>query len=68
VHHADLYRLRGDGDEEELGLQELPGPHGVLAVEWSERLRHTPWSHVFRVSLEHAGEDLRRIEVHETSA
>lgn len=67
VHHADLYRLRGDGDEAELGLQELPGPQGVLAVEWAERLRDTPWSHVFRVSLEHAGEDLRRVTVREVS-
>ena len=57
LHHADLYRLRGDGDERELGLEELPGPRGVLAVEWAERLRETPWPHVVRVSLEHAGED-----------
>ena len=28
LHHADLYRLRGDGDERELGLEELPGPRG----------------------------------------
>jgi tRNA threonylcarbamoyladenosine biosynthesis protein TsaE len=68
VHHADLYRLRGDGDEAELGLEELPGPSGVLAVEWAERLREAPWPHVFRVSLEHAGEDQRRLTVEETSA
>lgn len=67
LHHADLYRLRGDGDEEELGLEELPGPSGVLAVEWAERLHHSPWSHVFRVSLEHAGEDQRRVTVQESS-
>ena len=42
LHHADLYRLRGDGDERELGLEELPGPGGVLAVEWAERLREPP--------------------------
>ena len=43
LHHADLYRLRGDGDERELGLEELPGPGGVLAVEWAERLAEVPW-------------------------
>ena len=32
---------RGDGDERELGLEELPGPAGVLAVEWAERLSLT---------------------------
>jgi tRNA threonylcarbamoyladenosine biosynthesis protein TsaE len=65
LHHADLYRLRGDGDERELGLEELPGPLGVLAVEWAERLREAPWAHVVRVSLEHAGEDRRRVTVEE---
>ena len=65
LHHADLYRLRGDGDEEELGLEELPGSQGVLAVEWAERLRDAPWAHVFRVSLEHAGGDHRRVTVEE---
>ena len=43
LHHADLYRLRGDGDESELGLEELPGPGGVLAIEWAERLQRLPW-------------------------
>jgi tRNA threonylcarbamoyladenosine biosynthesis protein TsaE len=67
LHHADLYRLRGDGDEEELGLEELPGPDGVLAVEWGERLRSLPWPRALRVRLEHAGEDRRRIRIEEAA-
>jgi tRNA threonylcarbamoyladenosine biosynthesis protein TsaE len=67
LHHADLYRLRGDGDERELGLEELPGEGGVLAVEWAERLRDIPWRRYVRVRLEHAGEDRRRISVEEGS-
>lgn len=61
LHHADLYRLAGEGDERELGLEELPGPRGVLAVEWAERLSVTPWDHPVRVKLEHAGGDTRRV-------
>jgi tRNA threonylcarbamoyladenosine biosynthesis protein TsaE len=61
LHHADLFRLRGDGDESELGLAELPGPAGVLAVEWAERLREEVWPKAIRVRLEHAGEDRRRV-------
>lgn len=61
LHHADLYRLRGDGDERELGLEELPGPQGVLAVEWAERLSGLPWPGCFAVHLEHAGGDRRRV-------
>jgi len=68
LHHADLYRLRGDGDEQELGLEELPGPKGVLAVEWAERLTESPWPHVYRVKLEHAGRDDRVVTVEEERA
>ena len=68
LHHADLYRLRGDGDERELGLEELPGPRGVLAVEWAERLADPPWPRVHRVHLEHAGQDERRVTIEEPGA
>jgi tRNA threonylcarbamoyladenosine biosynthesis protein TsaE len=61
LHHADLYRLAGDGDDRELGLEELPGPAGVLAVEWAERLSATPWARQIRVRLEHVGENERRV-------
>ena len=67
LHHADLYRLRGDGDEREVGLEELPGPGGVLAVEWAERLREAPWPGPVRVRLEHAGMDVRRIRIEEAA-
>ena len=65
LHHADLYRLAGNGDEGELGLEELPGRRGVLAVEWAERLKSPPWPRVHRVHLEHAGADERRITIEE---
>ena len=61
LHHADLYRLAGNGDERELGLEELPGPGAVLAVEWAERLAVPPWEEAVRVKLEHAGGDARRV-------
>jgi len=67
LHHADLYRLRGDGDEREIGLEELPGPGGVLAVEWAERLREAHWPRPVRVRLEHAGGDRRRIRIEEAA-
>lgn len=63
LHHADLYRLAGNGDDRELGLEELPGPSGVLAVEWAERLSFRPWVRATSVRLEHAGEDRRRIQI-----
>jgi tRNA threonylcarbamoyladenosine biosynthesis protein TsaE len=68
LHHADLYRLRGGGDEEELGLEELPGPRGVLAVEWAERLAFEPWPTRYRVRLSHAGEDRRQVVIEDARA
>ena len=65
LYHADLYRLRGNGDEQELGLEELPGPNGVLAVEWAERLSFLPWPRRLRVALDHAGGDARRVAIEE---
>ena len=63
LHHADLYRLRGDGDESELGLDELPGSDGVLAIEWAERLSAIPWPRALHVKLEHAGGDTRVVTI-----
>jgi tRNA threonylcarbamoyladenosine biosynthesis protein TsaE len=63
LHHSDLYRLKGGGDEQELGLEELPGPHAVLAIEWAERLAFEPWKRWIRVRLTHAGEDERQITI-----
>ncbi len=63
LHHADLYRITGKGLDLELGLEELPGPRGVLAVEWAERLSDIPWPRPFWVSLAHAGGDARRVRI-----
>ena len=70
LHHADLYRLGGGGDDRELGLEELPGPRGVLAIEWAERLSAHPWDPALavRVTLEHAGDDARRVRIEKDAA
>ncbi len=67
LHHADLYRLAGNGDDGELGLEELPGPGAVLAIEWAERLSLRPWARALQVTLEHAGEDRRRVRIDEVA-
>ena len=43
LFHIDLYRIENDLDMEEIGLSEILCGHGVVAVEWAERLgRHLP--------------------------
>jgi tRNA threonylcarbamoyladenosine biosynthesis protein TsaE len=68
LHHADLYRLAGNGDDRELGLEDLPGSREVLAVEWAERLSDIPWRETWRVRLSHAGEDTRRLTIEKEPA
>lgn len=63
LHHADLYRLRGDGDEADLGLEELPGAGAVLAVEWADRLSAAPWESPVRVRLEHLRNSRRLVRI-----
>lgn len=41
LRHADLYRLSGPAEVEELGLSEAAG-HGVLLVEWPDRMAQPP--------------------------
>ncbi len=38
LYHVDLYRLGGPEEMEEIGLWEILGGSGVVAVEWAERL------------------------------
>jgi tRNA threonylcarbamoyladenosine biosynthesis protein TsaE len=61
LFHVDLYRLNDPREVDDLGLDEI-ADDGVLAIEWAERLPHPPRDAV-RVSLEHAGDTARRIEI-----
>lgn len=36
LYHADLYRLGMDADLESIGLMDLMGGDGVLAIEWAD--------------------------------
>lgn len=58
--HVDLYRL-APNEVDDLGLDEI-GEGAVTAIEWAERLpRAVP--RAVRVSLRHAGDTAREIEV-----
>lgn len=38
IVHADLYRLKGDGDLDALGWDEIVASANLLVVEWPERV------------------------------
>jgi tRNA threonylcarbamoyladenosine biosynthesis protein TsaE len=57
LYHADLYRLERAATDD-LGLEELG--HGVLAIEWPDRLTHAlPGAR--RIEIEILDGDMRRI-------
>jgi len=37
VFHVDLYRLEGEAEAEEIGLDEYLGAGGVTVIEWADR-------------------------------
>jgi tRNA threonylcarbamoyladenosine biosynthesis protein TsaE len=59
--HADLYRLNSGSAVDDLGLEEL-GDGAVVAVEWAERMSHSPGGSV-SVTIEDAGGNSRRITI-----
>ena len=61
LYHVDLYRLRPEeiGD---LGLDEMVGGDGIVAIEWANRWPNRPMDAI-EVRLEEAGFDGRRISI-----
>ncbi len=61
LYHVDLYRL-APHEVDDLGLDDLVGGDGVVAVEWAERWPGRP-AGVIEVRIEDAGGDQRRIKI-----
>lgn len=60
LHHVDLYRIERARELDELGLDELIGGGGALAIEWSDRFSVLPADHL-EVRLEVTGPETRRL-------
>jgi tRNA threonylcarbamoyladenosine biosynthesis protein TsaE len=68
VSHLDLYRLDAlDAEDPEL-LDDYFGPGRIAFVEWPEAAGETLEGVRLRVTLAHAGQDARRIEIAEPAA
>ena len=61
LYHVDLYRL--DSPEvDDLGLEELVGGDGIVAIEWADRWSGRP-DDAIEVTIEDRGEDRREIRI-----
>ncbi len=63
IYHLDLYRIEGEGQLEDLGLEEYFYGSGVCLVEWAERLGpERPDSYVYiKVQTDPASPQKRHI-------
>jgi len=61
-YHIDLYRIM-NGDTLDLGLDEYFHSDGVSVIEWAERAANEIPDNCIKVRMNHAGDDLREIEL-----
>jgi tRNA threonylcarbamoyladenosine biosynthesis protein TsaE len=64
LYHVDLYRLE-PREVDDLGLDELVGGEGIVAIEWADRWRDRP-DDAIEVTIEDRGEDRRQIVIRRT--
>lgn len=65
VSHLDLYRLAGIEEEDPGLLADHLGPGRIAFVEWPESAESELEQVRLQITLSHAGDDRRRIEVSE---
>jgi tRNA threonylcarbamoyladenosine biosynthesis protein TsaE len=63
IYHFDAYRLRGEGELFDLGIQEYFEGKGVCLVEWAERVPGCLPPEHLRISLEIVGPTQRRLRL-----
>jgi tRNA threonylcarbamoyladenosine biosynthesis protein TsaE len=61
LYHVDLYRL-DPPEVDDLGLEELIGGEGIVAIEWADRWRGRP-DDAIEVTIEDRGDDRREIRI-----
>lgn len=61
LYHVDLYRLEPK-EIPDLGLEDLVLGDGIVAIEWADRWPGRP-DDVVEVTIEHAGEENRLIDI-----
>ena len=61
LHHVDAYRMKRARELDDLALADYLDAGGVAAIEWADRVREALPENRLDVTLEHAGDDRRRI-------
>ncbi len=63
LHHIDLYRLAGEKEAEDLGLEEYLGGEGVTVIEWADKIPSLLSGEVLWVRMEYTGRQSRSVQI-----
>lgn len=63
LYHADLYRLAGGIDLEDLELPDLVNGKGVVAIEWADRIAVQELGTHLEVAIETTGDTSRAVRL-----
>jgi len=63
LYHADLYRLAGGADLEDLELLDLVNGKGVVAIEWADRINVQELGAYLKISIATTGATSRKIQL-----
>jgi len=61
IYHFDLYRLKATTDILQLGYEEFLYGQGIAVIEWADKLKELYPSEYLQITLEHGGENTRKI-------
>jgi tRNA threonylcarbamoyladenosine biosynthesis protein TsaE len=62
-YHIDLFRLRGEKDAEELGLDDYFQSRGITAIEWADKIPSLLPEEILWIEIRYTGENLRSLEI-----
>ncbi len=60
LFHVDLYRIEREAELQELGLDDIVGGDGVVAIEWADKFAVLPTDHL-GIRLQVTGDEMRRM-------
>ena len=59
IYHADLFRLAGPADVDDIGLHELLGGEGIAIIEWADKLEPSLPTERLDITLQYGEADTR---------
>lgn len=62
-YHIDLYRLRGEQEAGELGLEEYFQGRGITAIEWADKIPSLLPGECLFISIAYADRNIRCLEI-----